>query len=386
MKVRMNDVIVTGFALFAMFFGAGNVIFPPYLGMTSGTEWVIGILCFIFIDVILSCVGIFTIVYGGGSITALENVVGKVPGMVLNVASILCTGVLIAPPRTAATTYEMSIAPFTDKISLFVFSIIFFAIVFIFTIRPTRFVDIIGKFLTPVLIICTFVLIIAGIINPIGEIAAPVSQTVAQDGIIAGYQTMDILVVSGFGLVMLNTLRLKGYTERKVQLKAIVGVCFVAGILLSLIYGGLAYLGATSSVVLGNSNLNQAQLIVAITNQLMGQTGMIILGVIVGFACLTTAVGLIGATACFFEDFTNKKVKYPVWVVINTLISISLCNLGLSTIIEVAVPILTTICPPFMVTVLLLLFRNQIRNTLVYKGIAFVALVYGLVSTVQSYL
>ena len=382
----MNDVIVTGFALFAMFFGAGNVIFPPYLGMTSGTEWVTGFLCFIFIDVILSCVGIFTMVYGGGSITALENVVGKVPGMVLNVASILCTGVLIAPPRTAATTYEMSIAPFTDKISLFVFSIIFFAIVFIFTIRPTRFVDIIGKFLTPVLIICTFVLIIAGIINPIGEIAAPVSQTVAQDGIIAGYQTMDILVVSGFGLVMLNTLRLKGYTERKVQLKAIVGVCFVAGILLSLIYGGLAYLGATSSVVLGNSNLNQAQLIVAITNQLMGQTGMIILGVIVGFACLTTAVGLIGATACFFEDFTNKKVKYPVWVVINTLISISLCNLGLSTIIEVAVPILTTICPPFMVTVLLLLFRNQIRNTLVYKGIAFVALVYGLVSTVQSYL
>ncbi len=386
MKVRMNDVIVTGFALFAMFFGAGNVIFPPYLGMTSGTEWVTGFLCFIFIDVILSCVGIFTMVYGGGSITALENVVGKVPGMILNVASILCTGVLIAPPRTAATTYEMSIAPFTDKISLFVFSIIFFAIVFIFTIRPTRFVDIIGKFLTPVLIICTFVLIIAGIINPIGEIAAPVSQTVAQDGIIAGYQTMDILVVSGFGLVMLNTLRLKGYTERKVQLKAIVGVCFVAGILLSLIYGGLAYLGATSSVVLGNSNLNQAQLIVAITNQLMGQTGMIILGVIVGFACLTTAVGLIGATACFFEDFTNKKVKYPVWVVINTLISISLCNLGLSTIIEVAVPILTTICPPFMVTVLLLLFRNQIRNTLVYKGIAFVALVYGLVSTVQSYL
>lgn len=386
MKVRMNDVIVTGFALFAMFFGAGNVIFPPYLGMTSGTEWVTGFLCFIFIDVILSCVGIFTMVYGGGSITALENVVGKVPGMVLNVASILCTGVLIAPPRTAATTYEMSIAPFTDKISLFVFSIIFFAIVFIFTIRPTRFVDIIGKFLTPVLIICTFVLIIAGIINPIGEIAAPVSQTVAQDGIIAGYQTMDILVVSGFGLVMLNTLRLKGYTERKVQLKAIVGVCFVAGILLSLIYGGLAYLGATSSVVLGNSNLNQAQLIVAITNQLMGQTGMIILGVIVGFACLTTAVGLIGATACFFEDFTNKKVKYSVWVVINTLISISLCNLGLSTIIEVAVPILTTICPPFMVTVLLLLFRNQIRNTLVYKGIAFVALVYGLVSTIQSYM
>ena len=157
-------------------------------------------------------------------------------------------------------------------------------------------------------------------------------------------------------------------------------------ILLSLIYGGLAYLGATSSVVLGNNNLNQAQLIVAITNHLMGHTGMVILGIIVGFACLTTAVGLIGSTACFFEDFTNKKIKYPVWVVINTLISISLCNLGLTTIIEVAVPILTTICPPFMITVLLLLFRNQIKSTLVYKGIALVAFLYGLISTIQSYM
>ena len=119
-------------------------------------------------------------------------------------------------------------------------------------------------------------MIIVGILSPIGEIAAPVSQTVAEDGIIAGYQTMDILVVSGFGLVMLNTLRLKGYVERKSQIKAIIGVCIVAGILLSLIYGGLAYLGATSSVVLGNNNLNQAQLIVAITNHLMGHTGMVI--------------------------------------------------------------------------------------------------------------
>lgn len=386
MQVKISDVVVTGFALFAMFFGAGNVIFPPYLGMTSGTEWLTGFLCFIFIDVFLSCIGIFTIVYGGGGIKALESVVGKIPGMILNVAAVLCTGVLIAPPRTAATTFEMSIAPFTDKISLFVFSIIFFGIVFAFTIRPTRFVDIIGKFLTPVLIICTFILIIAGILSPIGKIAAPVSQTVAEDGIIAGYQTMDILVVSGFGLVMLNTLRLKGYVERKSQIKAIIGVCIVAGILLSLIYGGLAYLGATSSVVLGNNNLNQAQLIVAITNHLMGHTGMVILGIIVGFACLTTAVGLIGSTACFFEDFTNKKIKYPVWVVINTLISISLCNLGLTTIINVAVPILTTICPPFMITVLLLLFRNQIKNTLVYKGIALVAFLYGLISTIQSYM
>lgn len=385
MQVKLSDIIVTGFALFAMFFGAGNLIFPPHLGLTSGTEWTIGFVCFVFVEVVLSCVGIYTMVSGGGSISALQDVVGKTPGMILNVLAILCTGVFIAPPRTAATTYEMAIVPFTDKISLFAFSIMFFIIVFVFTIRPTRFVDLIGKFLTPVLIICTFLLIIVGILYPIGEIAPPISQTVAQDGVIAGYQTMDILAVSGFGIVILNTLRLKGYTERKAQLKATIGTCLVAGILLALIYGGLAYLGATSSSIASN-DLNQAQLIVAITNHLLGVPGLLILGVIVGFACLTTAIGLIGATAYFFENFTNGKVKYEIWVIINTLISICLCNLGLTTIIKIAVPILTIICPPFMVTVILLLFRNQIKSTIFYKTIAFIAFLYGVVTTIQSFL
>lgn len=93
--------------------------------MTSGTEWLTGFLCFIFIDVFLSCIGIFTIVYGGGGIKALESVVGKVPGMILNVAAVLCTGVLIAPPRTAATTFEMSIAPL-QMIFLYLFFLLFF--------------------------------------------------------------------------------------------------------------------------------------------------------------------------------------------------------------------------------------------------------------------
>lgn len=385
MQLKFTDVIVIGFALFSMFFGAGNLIFPPYLGLTSGELWLTGFSCFVFVEVILSCIGIFTMIHGGGSISALQNVVGKIPGLILNTTAILCTGVLIATPRTAATTFEMSIAPFTDKISLFIFSLIFFGIVFAFTIRPTRFVDIIGKFLTPILIICILVLIIVGIINPIGEIAAPISTTVAQDGIIAGYQTMDIISVSGFAIVILNTIRLKGYTERTIQLKVVSLSCLVAGSLLILIYGGLAYLGATSSTVFGHE-LNQAQLIVAITNYLLGSSGMIILGVIVGFACLTTAIGLTGATAYFFEKLSNDKIRYEYWVIINLIICTLICNLGLTTIINIAVPILSVFCPPFMVTVLLLLFRNQIKNTIIYKIIAFTAFLIGLATTISPYL
>ena len=367
-----------------MFFGAGNLIFPPYLGLTSGESWLTGFACFVFVEVALSCLGIFTMVYGGGSITALENVIGKVPGLILNTMAILCTGVLIAAPRTAATTYEMSVLPFYPEVPLWLFSLIFFGIVFAFSIRPTRFVDIIGRLLTPALIICVFVLIITGISNPIGDISAPQSDTIALDGVIAGYQTMDILSVTGFSIVLLNTLRLKGYTEHKVQLRAVAWVCLIAGILLAVIYGGLAYIGASSGTVF-SAELNQAQLIVAITSHLLGNTGLMILGIIVGLACLTTAIGLTGATAYFFERLFLHKVKYQAWVCINLVICILICNLGLSQIISIAVPILSILCPPFMTTVLLLLFRNQIKNTAVYKLVAFIALLIGIATTWQSY-
>ena len=196
---------------------------------------------------------------------------------------------------------------------------------------------------------------------------------------------MDILAVVGFGIVMLNTLRLKGYTEHAVQLKAIIYICLVAGLLLCSIYGGLAYLGATSSMTLSH-DLNQAQLIVAITHYLLGSTGTLVLGIIVGFACLTTAIGLAGATAYFFEKISGGKVKYEIWIVVNILISTALCNLGLTSIIELAVPILTTICPPFMITVILLLFRNHIKNNMIYKVCAFIGLIFGLYFTIQSYI
>ena len=172
-----GSILVSGFALFAMFFGAGNLIFPPYLGMTGGSQWIAGFLSFFLVE-ILSCVGIHAMLHGGGSIRAMQKSVGAAPGAVLNAAAILCTGVFIAPPRTAATTYEMAIQPLTDKLDLLPFSILFFAVVLLLTIRPTRVVDIVGRCLTPVLILGILVLILAGILHPIGPIEPPVSPNI----------------------------------------------------------------------------------------------------------------------------------------------------------------------------------------------------------------
>ena len=348
-----KDTLITGLALFAMFFGAGNLIFPPFLGMESGTDWVIGFLCFILIDVALSCLGIFALNAAGGANAAVEGSLGRVPGLVLNTAVILCTGMIIAEPRTAATTYEMSIVPmFGDSVNMLAFSALFFAVVLALSIRQTRLVSIIGKVLTPLLVLCVFVIIVTGVVYPLGEIGAPLSSHAAQDGILAGYQAMDVLACVGFAIVMENAARTAGYTRREDQLKVIAGASVVAGALLAVIYGGLTYLGASSALAFG-AGMDRSTLIVEITKHLLGNTGVIGLGIIVGLAFLTTAIGLTGASASYFERTTHGKISYRTGVIVTVLVSFAICNLGLNAIVAFAAPILSVVCPPFMVCVVM---------------------------------
>ena len=369
-----KDALVTGLALFAMFFGAGNLIFPPYLGMTSGSEWLIGFVCFIFIDVVLSCVGIFALNAAGGANAAIEGTLGRVPGLAMNTAAILCTGVLIATPRTAATTYEMAVMPlFGDGMGLALFSVLFFALVLALTFRQSRVVGIVGKVLTPLLVLGIVVLVAAGVVNPIGDVGAPRSTHVAQDGILAGYQAMDIIACVGFAIVIQDAIRADGYTARRSQLKVMALASCVAAVLLALIYGGLTYLGAMTGLSFG-PGLNQAQLIVEITKHLMGETGVLVLGVVVGLACLTTAIGLTGATASYFERVTRGRLPYRAGVLIVIGCGLLICNLGLEAIIALATPILSVVCPPFMTTVVLILFLRHIHTTWAYKGAALGAL------------
>ena len=372
-----KDTLITGLALFAMFFGAGNLIFPPFLGMESGTDWVIGFLCFILIDVALSCLGIFALNAAGGANAAVEGSLGRVPGLVLNTAVILCTGMIIAEPRTAATTYEMSMIPlFGDSVNMLAFSALFFAVVLALSIRQTRLVSIIGKVLTPLLVLCVFVIIVTGVVYPLGEIGAPLSSHAAQDGILAGYQAMDVLACVGFAIVMENAARTAGYTRREDQLKVIAGASVVAGALLT-------YLGASSALAFG-AGMDRSTLIVEITKHLLGNTGVIILGIIVGLACLTTAIGLTGASASYFERTTHGKISYRTGVIVTVLVSFAICNLGLNAIVAFAAPILSVVCPPFMVCVVMVLFKKRMGTTWPIKGAALGAFVISLLTTIDD--
>lgn len=382
--MRTRQLFVSGFALFAMFFGAGNLIFPPYLGKTGGQNWFLGFLCFFLVEA-LSCVGIYAAIHGGGSVQSMNKSVGARPGVVLNTAAILCTGVFIAPPRTAATTYEMAVRPLFEQVDLLPFSIVFFFVVLLLTIRPSRVIEIIGKCLTPALILGILILIVVGIVNPIGTIAPATTDNIAQDGLLAGYQAMDILSVAGFAIILQDNMVRSGLRTWEQQRSHVAGTTGVAALLLAVVYGGLTYLGASTGASFGN-DLDQAGLIVAITRALLGQAGVVILAIVVTLACLTTAVGLFGATAFYFERLTGGRLTYRIGIILLTVIGCSICNLGLSTIIAAASPVLSVLCPPFMTTVVLLAFQDWISRPGLYKGAALGATLASLLLTLHDYL
>ncbi len=377
-KDMTKDAIVVGFALFAMFFGAGNLIFPTFLGLESGKSWIIALFGFVLADVGLAILSIIAAAKCNGDVSKIFGKVGKKLSVILGGTIMICLGPLLAIPRTAATTYEMGIAPIFNGFSPIVFSIIFFIIILILSIKPSKVVDIIGQFLTPILLITLLLLILVGIINPIDSInISPRVESVFAEGIAQGYQTMDALGAIALSSVIITTLTNKGYKGTKEKVKLTLKASIVASIGLVLVYGGLTYLGATISNQYANialGEISQTALIVHITDVLIGQPGKILLAVIIGLACITTAIGLTSATAQYFDKVSKGKWKYKEIVIFVCVFSSIVANFGVSTIIKFSAPILSIIYPPAVALVILTLVKEKIKNNNVFIFSTYTAL------------
>ncbi len=378
------DSIVVGFALFAMFFGAGNVVFPPYLGMGAGVQWANGFMFYFIADIGLALVALFSILKAGGADKITEHI-GKKASNVLMCAIILCIGPMVAIPRTAATTFEMSVAPLVTGISPVLFSIAFFVLIFLLSVKQSAVIDIVGKILTPALLVGLLVLIVKGMISPIGEVVnlGVSASEVTVNGIRSGYQTMDVLAAMAFGIIILNSAKDKGY-ENAADSRRMIGIAAtIAGLLLLIVYFGLTYLGATSSTVFP-ADISRANLVIGIVEMLLGKTGLIIFAVVVALACITTAVALVSSAASFFAQLTNNKVSYAVFVTVICVSSAVVSNLGLDTIISIASPILDIVYPPTLVLILLSWFGNKIDKS-VYAAAVIGALLSSVLVTLGNY-
>ncbi len=385
-KVKLSDSMTLGFALFAMFFGAGNLIFPPFLGYTSGDMWFIGFLCFIAADAGLALLALFVIAKLGRGTEGITEVLGNKLSKLFLALSCLCIGPFIAIPRTGAITYELGVSPLIGGNHGVLVTGLFFLICLIFSIKRSKIIDLIGKILSPILFATLLVLVIKGILTPIGSINATDSLAhVIRNGITSGYQTMDMMGSAVFAMAIVFELTQKGYTKASDQFKVISLSGLVCGALLFIVYGGLAFLGATTA---GNypAGLSQTVLLSTITRELLGHPGLVVLAIIVASACITTAVGLLTSVSAFFEDLTGGRVSYKTFVIIFTLFSWVISNFGIATIISVAAPILEVLFPVLITLTVLRLFASRIRDNYVYYAATAVTVAVSFLSTLGSLL
>ncbi|MDF2591174.1 MAG: brnQ [Clostridia bacterium] len=376
-KKTLTDVVVVGFALFAMFFGAGNLIFPPSLGLMAGDKWGLALIGFLLTGVGMPLLGILAVSKSGGSMEKFAGKVSPTFAKILGTVIMLAIGPLLAIPRTGATTFEMGIQPIFPNASPIIVSVVFFAITLLFVISPSKVIDSIGKVLTPVLLITIGVIIFKGVTTPVGEFAVTNLANPFSTGFTEGYQTMDALgsiVLTG---IVISGLIAKGYTERKEQMKLTVLSGIVAATGLLLVYGGLMYLGATAVNVFP-ADMAKTDLIINITSLLLGDWGKIALGLVVGLACLTTAIGLTATAGEFFSKLSNNKLSYRTVVILITLFSAIVSNAGVETIVKFAVPLLVTVYPVAIALIVLSIFDSFIKRRGVYIGAVFGALLVSL--------
>ena len=348
-KKQKFKTLIIGFALFAMFFGAGNVLLPPFIGLKTGSSYYMSIIGFILTGVGLPLLTLLVIFYIDGKYEKLFESLGKPFSKFLMVVAFLTIGPAIGIPRTAATTFEIGMKPFFPELSPIVGSIIFFLINLFFVMKKSDVLNKIGKLLTPTLLITIVVLIIKGIVSPIANIGVAMSQDAFSQGFLEGYNTVDAVAAVIFAGLVWKSLG-QTINDKELLKKTSIKAAFIATLGLSAIYSGFIYLGATSNAPM---DIERTALLNLITKSLLGNYGVAILSIIVSLACLTTSIGLIVSVSSYFEEVLNYKVKYNLLVLVIIFISYVISQLGVDKIINYALPILLVFYP-LLITVLFL--------------------------------
>lgn len=359
MKKTTKDAIIIGFALFSMFFGAGNLIFPGHLGYQLGSQYFIGMLGFVTTGVGLPLLAIIACSRGDGTFEGIAEKINKKFAIVFTTVLFLSIGPLLAVPRTAATTFEVAIHPFFPAIPAWIVILVYFLINTFFVLKRSSIIDTIGKFLTPALIVILVVLIVKGIFIPIGTIPENTDTGVFAYSLLEGYQTMDALAALLFAAIITSSIKNKGYQGKEMSV-VLLKSSLVAVIGLAFVYGGITYIGAqTSSLVTGD--INKTALLVLIAKNVLGSIGPVLIGLAMGLACLTTSIGLITAGSDFFETITKGKLSYKFNALAISIVSFGVALLGVDKIVVFSAPVLNLLYPVCITIIVFAFLQNHLK-------------------------
>ena len=338
-------LFVIALMLFSMFFGAGNLIFPPMLGANAGDNFVPAVTGFLISGVALPVLAIIAIALSGQDIRALAARAGTVFTIVFSIAIYLSIGTFFGIPRTGAVSFSTAVSPVTGWESTPAsvgFNLVFFAVATWLALNPSGLVDRLGKVLTPALLTLLAVLIVLSLFQLHNPGAAPTEEYAASPfpaGLMEGYFTMDSLAALAFGILVISAIK-----EQKIAnpLPGTTMAALGAGALLGTIYLGLAIMG--SRIPEGQSYKDGATLLSHASLQVLGFPGQVVLGGVVLLACLTTAVGLLASWAGY-ANTVWPAVSFKRHLLVGSAASLILASLGLDAILTVTGPITLLLYP-----------------------------------------
>ncbi|PWG59791.1 branched-chain amino acid transport system II carrier protein [Bifidobacterium catulorum] len=359
------------FTFFSMFFGAGNLIFPPFVGAQAGSRTPLAAVGFIVSAVGLPILGVVAVSLAGG-FERLANRVSPRFSSLLGLAIILTIGPCFAIPRTATTSFEMAVVPFAGATPRWLlqlaYSLVFFAAAFLLSQHPEKLSKTLGRFMGPLLLALIAVLFVACVAGHSGGFARPMGDYASGQvsrGFLDGYQTMDLLAALYFGIVISANIRSQGIDDES-QVRRETALAGVGtGVLLIVVYGILAYMGAASGSITGidPSKDTGATVLTNLTSALFGPFGTAFMGLVFVIACLNVCTGLISTCGTYFTNrfpvVAGRRMPYRIWSAVFAAFSFLVSNAGLSMIIKVSVPVLSALYPIAIVLVALALTHNM---------------------------
>lgn len=370
-----KQTYLTAFALFSLFFGAGNLILPPFLGYNAGEDWFWVLLGFGISAVIIPIMAIYGYARLQGTMLDFAKKISPAVALVYCLI-VYAISVALPAPRTASVTYEMAVQPYFELSSLWL-STIYFALVLVFVLNRTKIISLIGKFLTPLIIVLLICIIGIGLFAETEAMRTSIFENGLSAGILEGYQTFDAIggvVVGGVIVISLALQRAYNYEEKK---KMIARSGFLAGTGLFVIYGGLIALGAYYSSAVQIEN--RTELLQLLSTSTLGSIGTAFLAVLVALACFTTAVGIITGTSDFVKGLCkNSQAAYTSTAVLGCVFGVAIGQFDVSYIIDVALPALMFIYPITIVLILLNTLPERFASPLVFKFVALVTFLFSI--------
>lgn len=367
--LRGRQLLLVGFTLFSMFFGAGNLIFPPFLGAQAGRALWPAFFGFAVSAIGLPIAGVAAVAKAGG-LPALAGRVHPKFAQVFVILVYLSIGPCLAIPRTASTSYEM-LTPLVGRSAAgqLIYSVVFFAAAYLVALKPEKLTQYLGRFLCPALLVLIVVLFAGCLLHPVapgyGAPAEAYSALPAVQGVLDGYQTMDALAALNFGAVIALNIQACGITEEANVRRGTIRAGLIAGCMLLVVYAMLTHIGGISGAAFPGSDTGAAVL-TALADSLFGRVGQVLLAAIFVIACFNTCVGLIACVGQYFHELL-PKLPYPVIAAFFALVSMLLANIGLAGILRLSVPVLNAIYPIAIVLILLAFLPECFQHPAVWR-------------------